>query len=204
MPENLTPGGRCSEMNAEQYRQYRKVQIEDGQLFQDFVVDLAWQAGLAIAQYASKTYQIAIGESRTGVEIKYDKRRAGTGNLYIEYAEKAVPRLGDYAPSGIMRTGHWLFAIGDYDIVYFFANSLLLRLKIATNGNGGPRYRHVQSETSQGYLLPERDAKAYAALVLAPNASGRVQKMVGDLRGIANELHQLMSEPTGQLSLFGE
>ena len=86
-------------MNREgRYEEYRQVQIEDGVRFQDFVVDLAWQAGLVIAQYASKTYQLAIGESRSGVEIKYDKRRAETGNLCIEVAEKARPRPGPYAP----------------------------------------------------------------------------------------------------------
>ena len=192
------------ETKSNDYEAYRKTQMEDGLLFQDFVVDLAWQAGLVIAQYASKTYQFTIGESRSGVEIKHDKRRKKTGNLYIEVAEKARPRPGPYAPSGIMREGHWLYAIGDYDIVYFFPNNLLRALYKATNGNGQPRYRRPpESPTSQGFLIPELDGVKYAALLLRPNASGKVDKVVGDLEKLAAELHKALAENVNQLSLFG-
>ena len=43
--------------NSKAYQQYRKTKIESGLLYQDFVVDVAWQTiGLAIVQYASKAY----------------------------------------------------------------------------------------------------------------------------------------------------
>jgi len=97
------------------YDQYRQAQIADGELYQDFIVDVLFEhLGLAVVQYTSKAYQYAVGESRTGVEIKHDKRYADTGNLYIETAEKAMPRPGPYVPSGIWRTDNaWLYVIGD-------------------------------------------------------------------------------------------
>jgi len=187
---------------ATSYEEYRRTQIEDGVLFQDFVVDVAWQAGLAIAQYASKTYQLAVGESRTGIEIKHDKRRKETGNLCIETAEKARPRPGAYASSGIMREGHWLYAIGDYNVVYFFPNNFLRALFAATNGNGGPKYRRYQTETSQGFLIPETEGVKYAALVLRPDAEGKVASVVGDLERLARELHEALHANSRQLSLL--
>ncbi len=190
---------------AQKYEEYRKAQLEDGQLYQDFVVDLAYQAGLVIVQYASKAYQLNIGESRTGVEIKHDKRRKKTGNLYIEVAEKARPRLGPYVPAGIMREGHWLYAIGDYDKVWFFANGLLRALYVATNGNSLPKYRRPQdSPTSQGWLLPEVDADRYAALILTPNAEGKVANLVTDLAELARRLHSDLSKSQNQLSFFND
>lgn len=184
------------------YEAYRRTQIEDGKLFQDFVVDIAWQAGLVIAQYSSKTYQLSVGESRSGVEIKHDKKRQGTKNLCIEVAEKARPRPGAYAPAGIMRDDHWLFAIGDYDIVYFFANSLLRALSAAKNGAGSVRYRRYETATSQGFLLPESDGAKYAALILRPDASGKVAERVTDLERLAAALHATVLKDPKQLTLF--
>lgn len=184
------------------YEAYRRTQIEDGKLFQDFVVDVAWQAGLAIAQYASKTYQLAVGESRGGIEIKHDKRYRDTGNLCIETAEKARPRPGSYALSGIMREDHWLYAIGNYDIVFFFASNLLRALYQSPGNKDGFRYRRYETPTSQGFLLPKRDAAKYAALILTPNAAGKVDQTVVDLEQLAKELHDAVNADPKQLTLF--
>jgi len=186
------------------YEDYRRTQLADGQLYQDFVVDVAWQAGIAIAQYASKAYQFAVGESRGGYEIKHDKRFVETGNLCIETAEKARPRSGPYAPAGIMRDGHWLYVIGNYDVVYFFANKLLRMLSAAKGAEGRPRYRHYEIATSQGFLLPRADAEKYAALVLRPDASGKVSKLVGDLEELARQFHADIQVGPTQHSLFAE
>lgn len=184
------------------YEAYRQTQIKDGLLFQDFVVDIAWQAGLVIAQYASKTYQLKVGESRNGIEIKHDKLRKKTGNLCIEIAEKARPRPGDYFPSGIMREDHWIYAIGDYDIVYFFPTKFLRALKDLTNGGGIHRYRRYQTQTSQGFLLPEQDGEKYAALILRPQASQKVAKCVSDFEQLAKELHVAALDDSKQMRLF--
>lgn len=178
------------------YEDYRRTQIEDGKLYQDFVVDVAWQAGLAIAQYSSRTYQLAVGESRGGVEIKHDKRYKETGNLCIEVAEKARPRPGAYAKSGVMREDHWLYAIGDYDIIYFFASNLLRALFQAK------RYREYETPTSQGFLIPEADAQKYAALVLKPDASGKVDRLTHNLEAMAKQLYAIAQSNPSQLTLF--
>ncbi len=185
----------------EEYEEYRKVQMEDGLLFQDFVVDVAWKKGIVIAQYSSKAYQYGVGESRNGIEIKHDKKRKETGNLYIEYAEKARPRPGPYADAGIMRGDSWLYAIGDYDILYMFPTKFLLALKDAQNGNR-PKYRHVVSETSLGYLLPESDGVKYAATILRPNAGEYVASHVNDLDRLARELHVAAFDNPEQQRLF--
>jgi len=184
------------------YEDYRRTQIEDGLLFQDFVVDLAWKAGLVIAQYASKTYQITIGESRSGVEIKHDKKMKTTGMIYLETAEKARPRPGPYVPSGIMREGHWLYAIGDYDTVFFFPNNFLRSLYEAKNGKGAPLFRRVETPTSQAFLLPLREGRKYAAIILEPMAGDKVSQMTNDLELRATELRSILAKNQDQLSLF--
>lgn len=186
------------------YKAYRKTQIEDGLRFQDFVVDIAWQAGLVIAQYASRTYQLKVGESRNGIEIKYDKKRKDTGNLCIETAEKAEPRPGPYFPSGIMREDHWIYTIGDYDIIYFFPTKFLRALNELKNGHGQYKYRRYENrtKTSVGFLLPETDGERYAALILKPQASGKVEKYVKDLERLAKELHVAALDNGEQMRLF--
>lgn len=185
------------------YRAYREAQIKDGLLFQDFVVDVAYKVGLVIVQYASRTYQLNFGESRTGVEIKHDKIMATTGNLWIETAEKAMPRPGPYAVSGIHRADHWLYAIGDYDVIFFLASNWLRAMDKATK-DGRPRYKHCpnKTKTSQGFLLPIQDARRYAVLILEPMASGRVAKHVNDLAKMATELRAVIEENPSQRSLW--
>lgn len=186
------------------YDEYRAAQLEDGQLYQDFVVDVAYRAGLVIVQYASKAYQFNIGESRTGAEIKHDKNMETTGNLYIEVAEKARPRPGPYAPSGIMREDHWLFIIGNYDMIFVFPRKLLLGLHKVKGSNNGWRYRRVETATSQAFLLPIEDGRKYAALILEPRASGKVAKIVGNLELLAKELHTAWNEDDTQMTMFTE
>lgn len=184
------------------YEDYRRVQIEDGLMFQDFVVDIAWQAGIVISQYASKAYQYHVGESRNGIEIKHDKKRKETGNICLEVSEKARPREGDYVPSGIMRGDSWIYAIGDYDIVYLFPTKFLRSLYNLKTSYGQPKYRRYSTPTSQGFLLPEADGEKYSALILHPNAENKVTSHAGDLESLAKELHIAAFESKDQLKLF--
>jgi len=178
------------------YDKYREAQIEDGRLYQDFVVDVAWSAGLAICQYASKAYQFGVGESRGGVEIKHDKKYCETGNLCMEVAEKAKPRPGPYVRSGVMKPDHWLFAIGDYDTVFFFCSNILRAMYLSN------RYRTYETPTSQGFLLPDEDSQKYSALILRPNASGTVSQLVTDVASLAKELHKVAKANPKQMSLL--
>ena len=100
-----------------------------------------------------------------------------------------------------MRDGHWLYAIGDYDIIFFFATNLLRALYAATS-NGRHRYRRYETPTSQGFLLPEPDAAKYAALILRPDASGKVDERVATLEDLAKNLHAVILENPAQLRLF--
>lgn len=186
-------------MNAT-YEAYYKTKLESGLLYQDFVVDLCFQTiGLVIVQYSSRVYQTQIGESRTGVEIKHDEQFARTRNLWIEVAEKARPRQGDYVPSGIERHDNtWLYIIGDYNTVFVFPKRYLLALKASG------RYPIIENrtKTSVGFLLSEERANSIAAYILTPHAEGKVATAVKDLQELGRRLHALAKLNPAQLSLF--
>lgn len=177
MAINSKQEGRIIQL--EDYERYRNAQMNEALRYQDFVVDLCYQElGLPIVLYCSKEYQIHSGESRTGVEIKQDSMMAKTGNLWIEVAEKARPRIGDYAVSGVRRSDNsWLWIQGDYNTVYVFFKRFLASL--ASSG----RYdiRENNTKTSQGFLLPIADAEKYAGVVLRPNAAHRFTADTGEI-----------------------
>lgn len=180
------------------YENYRRTMLETGQAYQDFVVDACWTLlGLAVVQYSSKLYQQTIGESRTGIEIKNDRKFQNTWNLWIELAEKARPRPGDYAQSGINRDDNtWLYCIGDYDTIFVFQKTLL---KMLTSRYG---QRENNTSTSVGYLLPVVDAEKYAAAIFRPNAATKISSAIHDLESLGKVLHQLAITPSSQLSLL--
>ena len=182
------------------YAEYYKAKLESGLLYQDFVVDAAWHLlGLAIVQYSSKAYQQSVGESRTGVEIKHDEKFSETGNLWIEIEEKASQRPGPYVQSGIYRVDNcWLYVIGNYDIIFFFSKRWLQQL------HKSDRYRTIENNTKtlRGFLFCEKDAKRYGVVILEPNAETKVAKLTFDLAKAGKELHQMLLEKPGQMTLF--
>jgi len=118
---------------------------------------------------------------------------------WIELAEKAVPRPGNYALAGVNRDDNaWLYVIGNYDIVFGFSKSLLQAL--AASG----KYPHKENttKTSVGFLLPEDHAQKYAAFILAPKAEQRIEKAVKDLHELGRQLHSCVLENPAQRSLF--
>ena len=190
------------------YGEYYKAKLDGAKIFQDFVVDAAWNLlGLAIVQYSSEVYQRIVGESRTGVEIKHDEKFDKTRNLWIEVAEKAHPRDGPYVPSGIYRQDNtWLYCIGDYNKVFFFPKTLLRAL----HASGRWNVFENNTRTSEGFLLREPEAEKYAAVILNPNAADAVTKVVGDLAALGQLLHNVTKreqletkwKQMGQLDLF--
>jgi hypothetical protein len=190
------------------YGDYYKAKLDGAKIYQDFVVDAAWNLlGLAIVQYSSEVYQRIVGESRTGVEIKHDEKFGKTRNLWIEIAEKARPRDGPYAASGIYRQDNtWLYCIGDYDTIFFFPKTLLRAL----HASGRWPVFENNTRTSEGFLLREFEAEKYAAVTLRPNASEAVGKVVGDLAALGVLLHDTAKREQletkwkrlGQLDLF--
>lgn len=187
-------------MSNDVYSNYYKAKLEGALQYQDFIVDLFFQAlGLPIVQYASKAYQLAVGESRACVEIKHDEMFARTGNLWIEVAEKSKPRKGDYYPSGIRRNDNAIWYVqGDYNKVFLFGKNLLNMLA----DSGRYPIRANNTETSLGFLFCESDAEKYADSVLTPNAATKVMKITKDAKRIGQILHQAAKENPAQATLF--
>lgn len=143
---------------------YYREMLEKGLKFQDFVTDVLIDVlGIPLSSYASKTYQLR-GENKQGVEIKFDDRFKETGNFYIETAEKSNANNLNYYPSGIYRDDNtWLYVIGDYSVLYIFGKSFLKSIH-----NTG-KYRSIEISTSQGFLVPLKDAEKYAIKILRVN-----------------------------------
>src|SRR5215831_7939781 len=139
-----TVGGRMT------YAEYYKAKHEGALIFQDFVVDTVWRLmHIHLIVYGSKAYQFSKGEGPTA-EIKHDELFKQTRRLWIEVAEKAAPRGGPYAVSGIYRQDDtWMWAQGDYDTIFLF-QKLNLR---AIHKSG--RYNVIENRTftSEGFLI---------------------------------------------------
>jgi hypothetical protein len=112
--------------------------------------------------FVSSAYQRKCGENKIGIEIKFDSRFRETGNLFIETAEKSTPINKFHYPSGIYRKDNtWLYAIGDYSIIYLFSKRYLQLMR--------KNYREITMATSKGYLLPKADANRYAIRIFTGN-----------------------------------
>lgn len=134
---------------------YYAKQLEVGLVFQDVVARELYQRGIVVVTYASRRFQIQHGENMLGAEIKHDDKFRGTGNLYIETAEKSHPDRPDYVPSGIHRNDNsWLFVIGDEGTIYIFSTKYLRWLE--------KRYQHRETPTSRGFLMPLSEAEKYS------------------------------------------
>ena len=86
------------------------------------------------------------------------------GRLYIETAENAQPRSGDYASAGIYRDDNsWMYGIGNYEVFYIFDKKGLQRLNKAN-----PRWLfHPQpTPTSQGFCIPIEKAEKIAMRII--------------------------------------
>ena len=67
-----------------------------------------------------------VSNSFTGETFYAENGKGATGNIYIETAEKAIPREGPYVQSGIYRDDEsWLYGIGDYSKFYIFGKKCL-------------------------------------------------------------------------------
>ena len=133
--------------------------MDKGLSYQDFVVDQLYNIGIVVITYSSTEYQKRKGESRNGVEIKFDDKLAITGNIYIETQEKSHSSNSEYVPSGIYRNDNsWLYTIGNYELILIFAKSHLQR--VFENG----KYPEIEivHKTSKGFLLPLDSAKRIA------------------------------------------
>jgi len=141
--------------------EYYTNKLEQGLTYQDFVADQLYNIGLVVVPYMSTEYQKHKGESRNGIEIKFDDRIKDTGNVYIETQEKAKSTNKEYFPSGIYRNDNtWLYVIGNYDLILIFGKR---NLQILFEGG---KYQEIEIArgTSKGFLLPLVFAKERVAI----------------------------------------
>lgn len=144
-----------------------KPQLEEAARYQDFITDELLKRGLVLNQYASREYQRRVGESASGIEIKYDKRMSDTGNVYIEVAEKSNPSMPSYTASGVCRNDNtWLYLIGDYDKALLMSKR---QLYVCTKNSewcarNGVLFR--ETPTSLGYTFPVECCKRFLCLRL--------------------------------------
>jgi len=125
---------------------YYKAKLEEGLAYQDFISDRFGLVG-----FASKKYQQLVGENKLGLEIKLDNEYKKTGNLYIELYEKTDKGNENFVESGIFRDDNTvLYLIGNYAEAYLFSKRTLVAVK--------DKFKHVETETSKGYLLDTNNA----------------------------------------------
>ena len=136
---------------------------EEGNQFQDFVVDLLFDMGIVIQNYTSRKYQYEKGENKQGIEIKLDNWCSKSKRLSIEIAERTCIE-NSFVESGIYRKDNsFLYIQGNFDIVFIFQKSLLQLL------HKSGRYEEKEEETIKAFYLPFTDAEKYAAKVVKIN-----------------------------------
>lgn len=147
--------------------------LDDAQKFEDYVERKLYDRGLPIGVHRSRCFQFAYGESRAGVEIKYDRKYQQTGNLFVETAERHHKDV-EMKPAGIYGKG-WLLAIGDYHRLWLFGMTTLKHLHTATV-EGAPRYQRRVTSTAEGFLLSVTEADKFAEQCLTECQKQEVAK----------------------------
>jgi hypothetical protein len=144
--------------NSDYFDENYKLQLEDGQQYQDFLTRELSTRGIIFQQFSSKKFQYEIGESHSRIEIKYDKIFSKTGNLWIEFQERKYP-TGTYINSGLLRDDNaFLWAQGDYNTLFIFCKrDLKHRLE-------NEPYKENGQKTSIGKLLKHPLPDKYCGL----------------------------------------
>lgn len=135
--------------------------LEAGLEYQDFVVDALRKCtpAILVLPYNSRKYQQNIGESASGIEIKFDNKMKETGNVYIEVAEKSNAAIADFTPSGIYRNDNsWLYLIGDYEQALLFGKKQLQLIYIDEKNYDKRGIKRKEKATSQGFTYPITNA----------------------------------------------
>ncbi len=129
------------------YKENYKYELDRGQKFEQHVAKvLKDNLNIVLEFFIGKEEQLK-GETLQGIEIKFDDKTKKTGNLYIECGEKTHPAIPGYYPGGIYRDDNtWCYVIGDYDTIYLFGKKVLQSVV--------DDFKHVQTPTSQGFLIP--------------------------------------------------
>jgi len=136
---------------------YYEKMLNTGLKYQDFLTKELIRYGIILMNYSTKEYQNNYGEGYTRYEIKFDNKFKNTGNLYIELYERSDIKY-KWTESGILRNDNTLFyLIGDYNKTYLFQKKVLQQII--------SKYRHVETPTSKGVLLPIDKIKKIANII---------------------------------------
>ena len=96
-----------------------------GEEYQDFIQHELYKEGLILLFNSSAKYQLSEGEGITHVEIKYDRKVKGTGNVFIETMAEDKTKTS-FIPGGIFKNDNcWLYIIGDYNRAWMFCKTQL-------------------------------------------------------------------------------
>jgi len=141
---------------------YYKKQLQASFEFEEFLKKFFKEKyGLDLGQYLTPEGQYYKGENELGIEIKHDMMYKKTGNLYIEYAEKAKSDNVEWVVSGINKDDNTTyFLIGDFDKFWVFRKERLLKIleeerQYKKEGKRSPRHiRFVVIATSMGFVYP--------------------------------------------------
>lgn len=126
--------------------------------FEVYLDALFGRHGVDLGLYYGREQQYHMGETALGIEIKYDKRSAETGNYYIEYQER-MRSSGSWVNSGILKADNTRFyLLGTIDKFVIFERSWLLEYytRLVQNHERLPDARLVQERThhtSKGFIL---------------------------------------------------
>jgi hypothetical protein len=146
------------------YEEYRQDCMEKGVEYQDFICEQLHIRGIVLQNMSSRKYQYR-QENLLGLEIKRDDIMSKTGRIYIETAEKARPRAGDYVKAGIYRDDKsWMYGIGNDDIFYIFDKKGLQRLDLA---DPSWLFRPNPTPTSKGFCIPLEKAELLAMRIIS-------------------------------------
>ena len=136
---------------------YRRRQIIEGSMFEDFVyMQLEEKLKVSIEGCNTREEQFSIGENYFGMEIKHDTLHEKTGNLFIEYKEKSISTNENWVESGIFRGDNsWLYLTGNNKVFYIFSIKDLRGAFHIADEHGEPKHSRVMSirKTSWGFLL---------------------------------------------------
>ncbi len=163
------------ETKSDNYEDYRRAKVREGEEFQDFIMERLHLIGTILQPLCSRAGQLK-GENLFGLEIKNDEKMGTWGNIYIEIAEKARPRAGDYVPSGIFRSDNtWLYGIGDRLVFFIFPKSTLRNLYAKRNIFG---LKEKTKPTSLGFVIPLTLAEKLYARKIVFGFDGEIQSVM--------------------------
>lgn len=162
-------------MTAANYYEGKRKQGDD---FAVFVAAELERFGLIVGLYSTQREQYEIGESRMGLEIKFDDLLAQTGNVYIEMYEKTRSTNKEYVEAGILRCDNTLlYGIGNHREFYIFGKRTLRRVYEAFDRRMVPppadkAFVRRETPTSKGFTLQRSVAVSWAERTFKANPDG--------------------------------